>query len=150
MEKSFDLYWSGDKALVFEVMAEFRKLDVDAQIMFLFYFNQDDEFYYYAAITSAFEDMKYPEYVYDAAIDLLNLEMAAVIYNYYYTLYVGGEITEEDLAEAVDYINEAYASFEYSYQFLTKEEDDLFLADLGDMYEFYKTLVETVNGTVEA
>ena len=150
MEKSFDLYWSGDKELVFEVMAEFRKLDVDAQIMFLFYFNQDDEFYYYAAITSAFEDMNYPEYVYDAAIDLLNLEMAAVIYNYYYTLYVGGEITEEDLAEAVDYINEAYASFEYSYQFLTKEEDDLFLADLGDMYEFYKTLVETINGTVEA
>ena len=152
MEKSYDLYWSGDKELVFEVMAEFRKLDVDAQIMFLFYFNQDDEFYYYAAITSAFEDLNYPEFVYDAAIDLLNLEMAAIIYNYYYSLYVAGAITEADLGEATDYLNEAYASFEYSYQFVepVTEEKELFLADLGDMYEFYKNFVETVNGTVEA
>ena len=150
MEKSYDLYWSGNKELVFEIMADFRNLDVDAQIMFLFYFNQDDEFYYYAAITSACEDIGYPEYVHDTIMDLLNLEMAALIYNYYYTFYEAGEMTDEELAEAVDYLNQAYASFEYSYQFVTAEEDALFLADFGDMYEFYKNFVETVNGTVEA
>ena len=150
MEKSYDLYWSGNKQLVFEIMADFRNLDVDAQIMFLFYFNQDDEFYYYAAITSACEDIGYPEYVHDTIMDLLNLEMAALIYNYYYTFYEAGEMTDEELAEAVDYLNQAYASFEYSYQFVTAEENALFLADFGDMYEFYKNFVETVNGTVEA
>ena len=150
MEKSYDLYWSGDKNLVFEIMAEFRKLDVDAQIMFLYYFNQDEEFYYYAAITSACEDIGYPEYVYDTIMDLLNLEMMAVIYNYYYSFYEAGELTDEELAEVVYELNQSYASFEYSYQYLTKEEDDLFLADFGDMYEFYKNFVETVNGTVEA
>lgn len=146
MEKSYDLYWSGDKQKVFDIMKAFRELDNEMQIFFITYFNVDEEFYYYAAIESAFIDIDYSEDVMDAAVELVNVEMFAIIYKFYVS--VGA--TADELAAVVQELNDAYAAFDAIYTDLNTDEKAEFDADFLEMYEFYKAVVEEANAAVNA
>ena len=146
MEQSYDLYWSGDKAKVFEVMRSFRELSTTAKIFFITYFNVDEEFYYYAAIESSFEDFEYSENIKNAGIDLLNVEMMVVIYDYYLELHNEDPefVTAEDLASAIEALNEEYEIFITAYEALSEEELAIFTEDFGSMYEFYTNIIESL------
>jgi hypothetical protein len=91
----------------------------------------------------------YSENVSNAVKILLDVEMGAIAYNYYVMLHESGDITAEELAEALNDMNEAYAAFEAAYQALTDTELAEF-ADFKNVYEFYKAFVEDVNSDAEA
>jgi len=149
MDMTYELYWINDMSKTIDAMEYFCNMDIEAQIIFILYFNMDESFSYYAAIESSLKDAGYSENVQNAVIKLLDVEMSAIIYNFYTSIIADSdeEMTDEveaELAVALDELNTAYAAFTDAYGALTTEE----LAEFEDfdyVYNFYKTLVEKVN-----
>lgn len=150
MDKVYDVYWVNDMSKTLATMEYFAKLDVETQIIFILYFSTDEEFNYYSAIAGALEDAKYSENVQDAVSKLLNVEMTAMIYNFYISLFEDSEITADDEATikaALEDFKAAYAELEAAYSAVTDPTDLAQLADFKTIYEFYVALAASLFGT---
>ncbi len=148
MNLIYDIYWVKDMNKTLEAMRKFYKLDVEAQVIFILYFSTDSEYNYYTAIESALVDAEYSEAVQTAVVRLLNVEMNAIIYNFYKTLAGDEEMSDELKAEIEDVIadlNDAYDSFEEAYNAIVEEADVAAFANFNEFYLYYKDLVESTN-----
>ena len=152
MNKAYDLIWalmwSGegdteifDKAAIIDLLETFCHMDTEAQLLFVLYI-EGDAGMYYESLSTFFDT--YSEKVADAAAKLIDVEMSAIVYNYYKNLHESGDITAEELAEALADLTAAYATFNTSYGALSEAELAEF-ADFNNVYEYYKTIVETAS-----
>ena len=157
MNKAYDLIWNlmwssegdteiFDKAQVVDLMESFCNMDIEAQIIFVLYIEGDTGLYY----ESLFEFLgSYSDNVEDAVTKLLDVEMSAIAYNYYAVLNESGDVTDEELSEALNDLKSDYQIFMTAYDALTEAELTEF-SDFDNIYEFYKTLVENTDSTVDA
>lgn len=157
LNQAYDLIWAlmwseegatdiFEKAKIIDLMESFCNMDFEAQMLFMLYIEGETGLYYESLNTFL---NAYSENVSNAVKILLDVEMGAIAYNYYVMLHESGDITAEELAEALNDMNEAYAAFEAAYQALTDTELAEF-ADFKNVYEFYKALVADVNSDAEA
>ena len=152
MDKAYDLIWAlmwsdeddteiFDKNKVLDLMKSFCDMDIESQIIFILYIEGETGMYYDSIDT--FLD-SYSANVKAAVSKLLEVEMSAIVYNYYLAIAGDDEETAEDIALALEELNAAYAAFNTAYGALTAEELAEF-EDFNYIYDFYKTLVEGIN-----
>ena len=156
MAAAYDLYWNYlwegelNKDHLNNIMAKFRELHPDAQVIFLFYFEGEDGLYYQAIdefVSTNYES----DAVTSAVSSLFEVEMQYVLfdyyYSYYYAYYESEQITKEDfdsiVAEIITDLNDAYETFSEAYDDLGDDEA-LFTQDFGSMYEYYKEAIEAL------
>ena len=162
LASTYDLYWSFlweeeyDKDAVLDMFNKFTNLNSSAKVIFIYYIEGEYDLYYRAVddfVAKHYEN----EAVVNAFNNLMTVEMTAIefcyFYEYYYAYFESGQISKEELIEVVEQLlpglNEAYEAFETSYAALG-EYEALFLEDFGDIYDYYKTLVEDANELLEA
>lgn len=158
MANAYDLYWNYylwdkgiDAARIAEILASFRTLTPDEQVIFLFYF-EGEEGLYYTALEQFLNDNYESDAIISAISALFEVEMQYVMfgyyYEYYYSYYESEQITREEFEEIVAQIlpdlNDAYTAFLDTYKELGADEA-LFTEDFGAMYEYYKSIVEELN-----
>lgn len=158
LNKTYDLIWAlmwsneGDteifeKAKILDLMDTFSKMDLEAQMLFVLYIEGESGMYYESLYT--FLD-GYSAKVSEAAAALLDVEMSTISYKYYALLHESGDATEEELAEALNALKEAYEIFKTAYAGLVTPEELAEFADFNNLYEYYKAYVEAATSAGNA
>lgn len=153
MNKSYDLIWAYmgsqtddtdifDKAAVLDVMTDFAEMDVNAQMMFILYIEGENGFYYTAI--SEFLAEEFTANTAAAGELLVALEMEAISYRYYSYMLENEAATEAEVEAAAESLLEAYAALETALGNLSDDEGKEFTDNLGDIYEIYKAIAESV------
>lgn len=158
MNQAYDLIWAlmwseegqtdiFDEAKIVALMESFCTMDPEAQMLFVLYIEGEYGMYYEALFT--FFD-SYSADVNSALAALLDVEMSAIAYHYYVDLHESGEATDEELTEAINDLLADYAVFETAYAAIDTTEETAEFSAFNNVYEFYKTLVESVNSGANA
>ena len=151
MNKAYDLIWAlmwsqeGDteifeKAKVLDLMESFCRMDLEAQMLFVLYIEGEYGMYY--ETLAAFLESCYSENVANAISALLDVEMSAITYNYYLSLYELGDVTEAELLELLDELQAAYTVYEEARGAITDAAELQELEDFANIHAFYQELVE--------
>ncbi len=158
MNDAYDLIWAlmwseegdtdvFDKQKVIGLMEDFYKMDLEAQMIFILYIEGEYGMYY----ESLFAFLStYSEDVAAAGSKLLDVEMSAIIYNYYVELYKSEEATEEDLAEALSDLQANYAAFEEAFAAVDTDAEKEEFNDFSNIYNYYVELVESIDADNDA
>ena len=160
MNNAYDLIWAlmwssaedteteiFEKEKVISLMESFCNMDTEAQMIFILYIEGEYGMYYESLFTFL---EGYSADVKEAVTKLLDVEMSAIAYDYYVRLNASDDATDEELAEMLNELQAAYAAFEEALKAVDTEEESGEFADFSNVYEFYKTLVESVSATDDA
>ena len=150
MNLSYELYWVKDMDKSIAAMEYFIHMDVEAQIMFIIYFGSDENYNYYAAIESSLIDAEYAQSVRTAMSKLMDVEMGVIVYNYYLMLLEEGDATQAEIDEIVAELNAYYADFVEAYEAITDAAELEQFNDFINIYNFYKSFIESVNASAAA
>lgn len=159
MNQAYDLIWNlmwseegdsqiFDKEKIVALMNEFCNMDLEAQMFFVLYIEGEYGMYYESLYT--FLENAYSENVAGAISKLLDVEMSALTYQYYAMLHESGDITDAELAEALNDLNEVYNAFKTAYDAITDPAEIAERDEFSSIYEYYKAVVEAANSTEEA
>ena len=121
-------------------MESFCRMDLEAQMLFVLYIEGEYGMYY--ETLAAFLESCYSENVANAISALLDVEMSAITYNYYLSLYELGDVTEAELQELLDELQAAYTVYEEARGAITDAAEQQELEDFANIHAFYQELVE--------
>ena len=156
MNKSYDIIWAYmgsekddtdifEKDKVLDVMKAFSKMDVNAQMLFMLYIEGENGLYYTAI--SEFLKEEFSADIASVGELFVELEMEAIIYNYYRFMLDNEGATEEEVAAAAESLVAAYTAFDNALSELTLDKQNEFKAAFGEMLEIYEALVESASST---
>lgn len=164
MNKSYDLIWAYmgsekdatdmfEKDKVLDIMKDFSKMDVNAQMMFILYI-EGEYGLYYDAITEFLAE-EFSVNVADAGELLIALEMNAIIYNYYSFLAENSaDVTDAEraeieaaLEEAAEALTASYAELADAIEALSDTEEAEFNAAFSEIFATYKAVADSLTPT---